>query len=277
MKITQLRNATVVLEFGSVVLLVDPMLSRQGALPPLKWLVRSRRRNPLVEMPEGASALLDRVTHVLITHCQRGHFDHLDRAGIQFLRERRLPTLCMPHDAKWLAGRGLDAQVLTPSNFFGGTITPVACTHGLGLVGSLMEHGSGYFIELPGEPTVYLAGDTILTDDLRAGLARMQPAVSVLPAGGARLDLGGDIIMGAAEVCEACALISGIVIANHLEALDHCPTTRLQLETLARESKVAERLRIPRDGESYTFARFSGSTFASSGERAAGSQSPLST
>lgn len=53
-----------------------------------------------------------------------------------------------------------------------------------------MAHGHGFFIQLPGEPSLYLAGDTVLTDDVRNCLTQRQPDVSVLPAGGARFDLG---------------------------------------------------------------------------------------
>jgi L-ascorbate metabolism protein UlaG (beta-lactamase superfamily) len=117
MHITQLRNATVVLEFESkglpVRLLVDPMLAPRAALPSLKWLTGKRRRNPLVDLPERSNEVLASVTHALITHCQRGHFDHLDRAGKHFLRERRIPVFCTPHDEPYLRARGLNAQPLS--------------------------------------------------------------------------------------------------------------------------------------------------------------------
>src|SRR3712207_1589867 len=80
MKITQLRNATAVVDIGPYRILVDPMLAPKGALPPLKLFDR-RERNPVVDLPPVADALLASVTHCLITHCQKGHFDHLDRAG----------------------------------------------------------------------------------------------------------------------------------------------------------------------------------------------------
>ncbi len=105
MKITQLRNATLIVEFGEVRLLVDPMLAAKGQLPTLKYLAR-RRRNPLVELPDNADEHLQGVTHCLITHCQKGHFVHLGRAGKRWLRERQLPVLCMPGDAAYLRERG---------------------------------------------------------------------------------------------------------------------------------------------------------------------------
>ena len=254
MQITQLRNATLVIHSGPHHILVDPMLAPKEALPPLRLFDGQRLRNPRVDLPAQAGAALDQVTHCLITHCQKGHFDHLDRAGKHFLRERRIPVICTPHDAPYLAARGLNVQPLAPGHahcapFLGGTIRTVACTHGLGLVGALMEHGVGYLIALPGEPTLYLSGDTILTDTVRDVARALQPDVAVIPAGGARFDVGGDIIMGVADAVAFTGLTAGIVIANHLEALSHCPSTRSELAAVAAQAGVRERLWIPADGE----------------------------
>lgn len=260
MKITQIRNATVLLEFESnkqsIGLLVDPMLSKRGAMPAFKYFGGSVRRNPTVELPDNTPKLLERVTHALITHCQRAHVDHLDPAGTRFLREGEIPVFCMPRDDSFLAKRGLLTQAFsgaTTQPFFHGQITPVLCVHGLGWVGHLMEHGHGYFIELPGEPSVYIAGDTILTDAVRLCLTQRQPRVAILPAGGAQFDMGAEIIMNAADVVDACGLTSGVIIANHLESLDHCPTTRAELRTASAEAGLSNRLYIPDDGAEYMF------------------------
>lgn len=262
MKITQIRNATVLLEFESggrpIGVLVDPMLAPRGTLPALKYLGGQRQRNPLVDLPPAAPEVLRRVTHGLITHCQRGHFDHLDRAGRQFLRQAGVPVVCMPRDARYLAARGIATQALggsQPQPFFHGRITPIPCVHGRGLVGRLMEHGHGYFIDLPGEPSVYIAGDTLLTDDVRRCLQQCQPHVAILPAGGARFDVGGDILMDGGDVLAACGLTPGIVVANHLEALDHCPTSRAQLTADAARAGLAGRLHVPQDGATLEFHR----------------------
>lgn len=257
MNVTHLRNATIVLELktpeGPAVVLVDPMLSAPGQLPPLKYFTRERRRNPLVPLPPVADEVLGRVTHALITHCQRGHFDHLDSAGLRWLRERQLPVLCTPHDADHLSKRGLRTVVLE-STLLGGRLTLVPCVHGEGLVGRFMEHGTGYFLEFPGEPSLYLAGDTVLTPQVRAFVEQRQPEVMVLPAGGARLDLGGHIIMDEDEVLELARSASGVVIANHLEALDHCGGSRASLRSKADAAGLGERIRIPLDGQTLAFA-----------------------
>ncbi|KMW46958.1 MBL fold metallo-hydrolase [Ralstonia insidiosa] len=259
MKIQQLRNATIIVEIGANRVLIDPMLAPRHALPPLR-LSGTRQRNPLVALPDVAGPALESVTHCLITHCQRGHFDHLDRAAKRWLRERRIPVFCTPHDAEHLAQRGLNVQPLHPEHvqpgpFLGGTIRTVRCTHGRGLVGRLMEHGVGYLIEAPGEPSLYLSGDTVLTPTVEDFVAQHRPQVCVVPAGGARFDLGGEIIMGIEEVIDFTRLAPGIVVANHLEALSHCPVTREGLKRAAKAAGVETRLRIPADGETLELDR----------------------
>lgn len=253
MRIHQLRNATVIIESGAFRILVDPMLAARHGLPPL-CLRGGWQRNPLVDLPPSAAAALDGVTHCLITHCRKGHFDHLDRAGVEFLRDRQIPLICIPHDAPYLARRGLRVQPLPrdhqrPSAFLGGQIRTLRCTHGRGLVGRLMEHGVGYFIQLPGEPSLHLCGDTVLSPVLRRFLTEQQPDICVAPAGGARLDLGGEIIMGLDQVLELTTLLKGQVVANHLQALNHCPVTRDALLAAAREAGLSQRLWVPEDGE----------------------------
>ncbi|WP_430765373.1 MBL fold metallo-hydrolase [Pseudomonas citronellolis] len=252
MKIQQIRNATLIVELGPHRILVDPMLAGKGTLPSLR-LFSARQRNPIVELPASAGQALETVTHCLITHCQKGHFDHLDGAAIRWLRARQVPLICTPHDAPYLAARQLNVQPLAhgheaPVAFLEGQVRTVRCTHGRGLVGRLMEHGVGYLIEYPGEPSLYLAGDTVLTPTIRDFVRRHRPQVSVVPAGGASFDVGDDIIMGLDEVLEFMALGEGRVVANHLEAINHCPVTRHELRQAALAAGLADRLLVPADG-----------------------------
>ncbi|RUO27079.1 Zn-dependent hydrolase [Aliidiomarina minuta] len=255
MQITQIRNATIMINIGDYRILVDPMLARKSTIPALKYVTRARRRNPLVELPEAADSLLSTVSHSLITHCQKGHFDHLDRAGAKFLRDHNVPVFCMPDDRQFLATKGLATRVLIDGTqpFLDGKLTPIPCVHGEGIVGRMMAHGHGYFIEFPGEPSLYLAGDTILTGEIADFILRKQPDICLVPAGGAQFDIGGEIIMGLTDVEELAGISTGKIIANHLEALDHCPVTRLQLKNLRERKGLEQRLYIPDDGETLVF------------------------
>jgi L-ascorbate metabolism protein UlaG (beta-lactamase superfamily) len=256
MKITQLRNATIIVSYDGYRILVDPMLARQGTIPPFKWLTGQRRRNPIVELPAEAPMLLQAVTHVLITHCQRGHVDHLDRAGKRWLRERQVPVLCMPEDAGYLARRGLHVQPLQAARatpFGTGRITPIPCLHGEGWIGRFMAHGHGYFIEQAREPSLYIAGDTVLTDEVRRCVAERRPDVSVVPAGGAAMDLGSELIMDSEQMLTLAALGCGVFIANHLEALDHCPVSRTAVRVESRRRGLGDRVLVPEDGQTMEF------------------------
>lgn len=257
MNIIQLRNATMVIDYGQYVILVDPMLAPKGAIPPLKYISRQRRRNPLVDLPANTAGILERVTHCLITHCQKGHFDHLDRAAVKRLRDRNIPILCMEGDSEYLSRKGLKVLPLKAESveqpFLEGSVIPVPCLHGRGVIGKFMAHGYGYFIQWPGEPSLYIAGDTVFTAEVEHCLSTYRPDVSVLPAGGANFDLGGEIIMGAEDMLTASQISTGKVIANHLEALDHCPVTRKQLIELREQEQLEGRLLIPEDGETLCF------------------------
>jgi hypothetical protein len=61
--------------------------------------------------------------------------------------------------------------------------------------------------------------------------------------------------MDARQTIDVCKLCPGaIVVAIHMEALDHCKVSRKALRELAAENKIsAERLFIPEDGETLNF------------------------
>ena len=71
MKITQLRNATILIEANGHGIVVDPMLGPKGGQLPFKWFTRNRRRNPLVNLPANGMEVLERTTHCLISHSRR--------------------------------------------------------------------------------------------------------------------------------------------------------------------------------------------------------------
>ena len=78
MKITQIRNATIILEYGGLRFLVDPMLGPRGSFPPFP-MVKDKRRNPLEELPFSVDKILNNIDAVIITHT---HADHLDESAL---------------------------------------------------------------------------------------------------------------------------------------------------------------------------------------------------
>lgn len=252
MKIHFVRNATLVIETGDNRILVDPCLAGKGALPFYTLFRRRPRLNPLVDIPEKARPILSTITAGLITHCRYGHFDHLDGKGARLLAERGVPVYCAAADVNYLEKKGIRAIGLAPqepSPFFGGRITPVPTGHGRGIIRRLMGPGLGFFIELPGEPGLYIAGDTVLTPGVREALCGLKPKVAVVNAGGAVLDIGKPILMPLDEVLEFIESAPGLVIAVHMDAFNHCMTGRSDLRKRLAGMKLSPKVLIPEDGE----------------------------
>lgn len=258
MKIHQIRNATIVLEYAGGRVLVDPMLGGVRTLPPYTLVKHRARRNPLIELPANHAELLRGVTHGLITHTHFGmDCDHLDKPGAAALKEAGAPVFCRSGDERSLAKRGLDARPIEAGSevpFLEGTIRSVRAAHGVGVVGTLMGKGAGYIISQPGEPTVYLTGDTVLTDAVRDAVTRHSPGIIVAPLGGARLDFGGPILITLEDAMTLASMSDAVFVANHLEALNHCPVTREDVRRAARDAGIESRVKTPADGETLEFA-----------------------
>ncbi len=100
----------------------------------------------------------------------------------------------------------------------------------------------------------YLVGDSLLTDTVLEVVERLQPDVIVCPAGAANMGIGGDILFSVDELVALAKVSRGQIFANHLEALDHCPTTRASLRQRLVEEGLQGRVHVPEDGESISFA-----------------------
>ncbi len=251
MKIQQLRNATAILSLAEHRLLVDPMLSEVGAMPGFKVFGGGRQRNPLVPLPAEAEDQLETITGVVITH---EHPDHFDPPGLNWAKERGLPVWANHMDAANLRRKGLDVHELE-EGALGMNVEVVPSRHGRGLLGWLMGPVAGYYLAHPDEPSVYVTGDSILTENVLEAVNRLQPDVIVAPAGSANMGLGGNILFSVDELVQLVKAAPGDVVLNHLEALDHCATTRVGLRERLEREGLSARVYIPEDGEILSFER----------------------
>ncbi|MFO0660278.1 MAG: MBL fold metallo-hydrolase [Polyangiaceae bacterium] len=245
MDILQLRNATVIVSFAERRYLVDLMLSKRGRLPGFKLIGGGRKNNPLVELPPNATQELAGVTDVIITH---EHPDHFDRAALHWIQQRNLPVWANSIDAENLKKKGLDVRVIDRGLPTAG-VEVISSKHGRGWLGWAMGPVAGYFIAPEREPSLYLIGDSILTDAVLEAIDRLKPDVIVAPAGSANMGVGGDILFSIDELLTLARRAPGVIVFNHLEALDHCPTTRAGLTQRLRDEGLLDRARIPHDGE----------------------------
>ena len=87
MKIQQIRNATIKIEYAGKVMLIDPMLGEKGCMPPFPFSHHQELRNPIHDLPMTVDELLRDVDCVLLTHL---HTDHIDDAAYEQLPKEML-------------------------------------------------------------------------------------------------------------------------------------------------------------------------------------------
>ena len=169
------------------------------------------------------------------------------------------PVACPEKDAAYLEKYGLKVEARLPYGesrpFLGGQITAIPARHGHGWIHRLMANGAGFFLQLPNEPSIYISGDTVYTEAVERVLTERQPDLSVVAAGNASLDVGGSILMPLEEVITFIRMAPGKVLANHLEALNHCPVTRPQLRHALEQNGLLSKTVIPHDGETISIGR----------------------
>ncbi len=255
MRIHHIRNATMVIETNNKVILVDPMLGEKGTAGPPFTLFRFKpKRNPILDLPPNAMDIVNKTTHCLITHL---HPDHLDKAGEKFLKSKQIPIICSINDEKELKKRGLNVNQTVnywkTSEFLGGKIEGIPAKHGYGFISKPMGNVMGYFIKLPNEKSVYLSSDTIYTKDVAKVLKEYKPEISVVASGSAQLDIFKPLLMTMEDIIKFVQNAPGKVIANHLEAVNHCPTTKEQLELALTNKGLIENVFIPKDGQLIEF------------------------
>jgi L-ascorbate metabolism protein UlaG (beta-lactamase superfamily) len=255
MNIHHLRNATLVIETTDNVILVDPMLGKKGrSAPPFTLFRFAPKRNPIVDLPANAMKSVERTTHCIITHV---HPDHLDKEAVRFLRAQQIPVICSIKDEKALRKRKLNVtqtvEYWKTADFLGGKIQGIPAVHGYGFVAKPIGNVMGFYIELPNEKSVYLSADTIYTEDVHKALTHLKPDISVVACGTAQLDIFQPLLMRMDDILKFMQNAPGAVIANHLEAVNHCPTTRLQLRAEVSKIGLSDKVFIPNDGESRTY------------------------
>ncbi len=251
--VTQIRNATLLVDYGGVRFLVDPMLADRHALPGFPGTVNSNQRNPMVPLPVPISEIVD-VDAVIVTHL---HEDHWDQAARDALPRDKPIFTQNDADAEVIRHQGFtDVRALTESSEFDGVrLLKTGGRHGTEThyeaIGDVLGDVCGVVFSHPDEKIVYLAGDTVWNDEVASAVARHCPDVVILNAGYAMIEgIDGGIIMGTDDVLEVHkAAPQSRLIASHMEAINHCTLTREKLRAFAEANDFAHCLRVPEDGE----------------------------
>ena len=219
-----------IVEIAGKRILVDPMLDDAGARPPIEG-TRNQVANPTVPLPFPAEDVARDLDAVIVTH---RHRDHLDTKGEELL-PRDVPVFCQPEDEEPLRELGLDARTVEDATDWDGLrITRTPARHGSGRIAELLAPVSGFVLD-----DLYLTGDTVWYEEVEETIARHQPRVAIVNAGGAKFVEGGLIVMGVDDVREVVARVPNVV-AVHMEALNHCFLTRVAIRAALPSVLVPE-------------------------------------
>jgi L-ascorbate metabolism protein UlaG (beta-lactamase superfamily) len=242
-----IRHATLIVEYNGHTILIDPMLDDAGARPPIHNSPNPRN-NPLVPLPFRTQELLQNMEAVLVTHT---HSDHWDATAGKLLA-KNLPLFGQPEDEAQFRSQGFSQvqSILQSLTWNGIEITRAGGQHGTGKIGKAMAPASGFVLRAQGEPTLYIAGDSIWCSEVEDALSRFQPKVTVVNSGAAQFLEGDPITMTADDVIRVCQSAPNMqVVAVHLEAINHCLLTRADLAFQLEAARVIQQVAIPNDGE----------------------------
>lgn len=257
MQITEIRNATVKLNYGGSTFLIDPMLASKGTYPPMSNQQGNHDRNPLVDLPMTIDEILKNVDAIIVTH---DHIDHWDPAA-----EKVIPTE-MPifvqgePDATLIWSAGFhNIRILDEPTMFGQVLLqPTRGQHFENdAVKDVLEREyntsqtMGIVFSHPTEKKLFFTGDTIWFAGLEKNLLKYQPDVIVMNAGGNGFE-EGRLILNEKDVLKIHqTLPDAQLIADHLDAVNHGTVSRRQLAQLRSDHDLGEQFWIPADGETF--------------------------
>jgi L-ascorbate metabolism protein UlaG (beta-lactamase superfamily) len=231
-RVTHVGGPTALIEIGGWRLLTDPTFDAPGRRYNFGWGTSSRKTaGPAVD-----PAALEPIDAVLLSHDH--HDDNLDDAGRALLPSAGT-VITTASGARRLGGGaiGLAPWETTRLEAPGKStieITATPCRHGPPLSHALVGDVIGFALD-----NLWISGDTVLYDGVRAVAERLEIATMIVHLGGVRFPVTGPLryTMTAREAIELCRLIRPrLVVPIHYEGWSHFKEGR---EAIERELESA--------------------------------------
>lgn len=259
MKITQIRNATIIVEYNNTKFLIDPWLMPKDYMEGFDSAVNSQIRQPRVDLPCQIKDIVN-VDAVIVTHI---HPDHWDEFAENALDKNIKIFIQSDFDEQYIESKGFtNTEILSldGTKFNDITLYKTGTQHGKReIIKPLCESigmpydAMGVVFQATSEKTLYVAGDTIWCNEVKETLDKYNPEIIVLNACAATVLNGERLIMNIEDIKEVIKHApTSTVIASHMDTVSHLTLTRKDLKEFKEENAVNDLL-IPNDGESLSF------------------------
>ncbi len=259
MKITQVRNATIIVEYNETKFLIDPWLGPKDYMEGFESALNSQIRQPRVELPFEIEKTVD-VDAVILTHF---HPDHFDEYAVNALNKDIKFFVQSQKDLEIIKSYGFkNLEVMTQQgiDYKNIKLYKTDCQHGKReIIKPLCESigmpydAMGVVFKSNNEKTLYVAGDTIWCDEVSEAINKFEPEIIVVNACAATVINGERLIMNIDDVRQVIKKApKSTIIASHMDTVSHLTVTRKDLEEF-REKESVKNLLIPDDGEVLNF------------------------
>jgi len=224
--LTYIGGPTAILEYAGLRIVTDPTFDppQTYAEPGSTTLVKTT--GPAIERAD-----IGPVDLVLLSH--HTHRDNLDYEGLELIATG-VSTLSTREAANDLFGGSVHGFDSWEEQSIGQvTITMVPALHGPPGSEKFVGEVTGFVLEAPGEPTVYVSGDNA-SIPLVAQIADRFPAIDIalLFAGAGRVPrLDGLLTLSSADAVKAAQVLGATrVVGLHTEHWEHFTESRADLE-----------------------------------------------
>ena len=259
MKITQVRNATIIVKYNNTKFLIDPWLMPKDYMPGFDSAINSQVRQPRVELPFDIEKIVD-VDAVIITHIHPDHWDEFAENSL----DKNIKVFVQSNiDKDYVISKGFtNVEIIQESGteYSDITLYKTGTQHGRReIVKPLCDSigmpydAMGIVFKSEKEKALYIAGDTIWCEEVNAALKKYFPDVIVVNACAATLLNGERLIMNIEDVKNVLdAAPDAKIIASHLDTVSHLSVTRADLKKFKSKNNI-DNLLIPDDGETLDF------------------------
>jgi L-ascorbate metabolism protein UlaG (beta-lactamase superfamily) len=228
-------------------ILVDPMLSDIGTLPPIPLTPR-RTNNPLISLPLEKTSLIKDIDAVLLTHY---HFDHFDKVAENILPKNIL-VFCQPVDEAKLNKKGfINVQVIDNNIEWGKiSIKRFPANHAEEfLLKKALGKSSSYFLQTESD-SLFITGDAILDQLLVNSLEKIKPNSIIVYSGSAQFLFGKPITLTYNSLKRIRLLLpEAKIMAVHLDAINHCLLSKDELRKSIIRDNLTMDIIIPNEGD----------------------------